>query len=66
MVYHYDAECSYLPRCTYSNYGGMALYLLKQPSLNDRAQGHVPQRKKGDTHIPLGNTLLLTITTDSC
>ena len=47
MVYHYDAECSYLPRGTYTDYGGMALYPLKQPSLNDRAQGCAPQRKRG-------------------
>ena len=39
-VYHLDVECSYLPRGTYTNFGGMALCPPKQPSRNDRAQGH--------------------------
>ena len=34
-VYHSDMKCSYLPRGTYTNYGGMALYPSKQPSKND-------------------------------
>ena len=34
-VYHPDVKCSYLPRGTYTNYGGMALYPSKQPSKND-------------------------------
>ena len=34
-VYHSDVKCSYLPRGTYTDYGGMALYPSKQPSKND-------------------------------
>ena len=41
-VYHFDAECSYLLRGTRTEFGGMALYPSKQPSRNDRAQGHAP------------------------
>ena len=37
LVYHFDVECSYLPRGTYTDYGGTASYPLKQPSRNDRA-----------------------------
>ena len=39
-VYHFNAECSYLQRGTYTNFGGMALYPSKQQSRNDRAWGH--------------------------
>ena len=38
-VYHFDAECSYLPRGTYTKFGGMALHPSKQPSRNNRAEG---------------------------
>ena len=34
-VYHSNTKCSYLPRGTYTDYGGMALYPSKQPSKND-------------------------------
>ena len=34
-VYHFDMKCSYLPRGTYTDYEGMALYPSKQPSKND-------------------------------
>ena len=34
-VYHSDTKCSYLPRGTYTDYGGMVLYPSKQPSKRD-------------------------------
>ena len=34
-VYHPDVKCSYLPRGTYTDYGGMASYPSKQQSKND-------------------------------
>ena len=34
-VYHPDTKCSYLPRGTYTDYEGMALYPSKQQSKND-------------------------------
>ena len=34
-VYHSDTKCSYLPRGTYTDYRGIALYPSKQPSTND-------------------------------
>ena len=37
LVCHFDVECSYLPRGTYTNYEGMASYPSKQPSRKDRA-----------------------------
>ena len=37
-VYHSNMKCSYLPRGTYIDYGGMALYPSKQPSKSDSQQ----------------------------
>ena len=34
-VYYSDMKCSYLPRGTYTDYGGMVLYPSKQPSKSD-------------------------------
>ena len=34
-VCHSNVKCSNLPRGTYTDYGGMALYPSKQPSKND-------------------------------
>ena len=70
-VYNSDAKCSYLPRGTYSNYGGMVLYPSKQPSKS----GSQPKRQSmrscsfkqwGCVHMdPLKQTIHLTINRDS-
>ena len=52
MVYHFDTECSYLLRGTYSNYGGMALYTLKQPSLKTEHEVVLLKEKGGHMYTP--------------
>ena len=52
-AYHSDVKCSYLMRGTYTDYGGMVLYLPNQPSkemtanYKSRARGHAPSKKGG-------------------
>ena len=55
-AYNSDVKCSYLPRGTYTDYGGMVLYPSNQPSkemtanYKSRAQGHAPSKKEGGTY----------------
>ena len=70
-VYHSYVKCSYLLRGTYTDYGGMALYLSKQPSKND-SQAETTEhevmllQRMGGVHTDPLKTLHLTISTDSC
>ena len=63
-------KCSYLPRGTYTDYGGMALYPSKQPSKND-SQVEMTEhevmllQRMGGVHMDPLKTLHLTINTDS-
>ena len=69
-VYHSDVKCSYLPRGTYTDYGGMALYPSKQPSKND-SQVEMTEhevmllQRMGGVHTDPLKTIHLTINTDS-
>ena len=71
-VYHSHTKCSYLPRGTYTGYGGMALYASKQPTKNDsqveKTEHEVVllQRMGGGVYTDPLKTLHLTINTDSC
>ena len=70
-IYHSDMKCSYLPRGTYTNYGGMALYPSKQPSKNDSQTETMEhkvmlfQRMGGRCTYRPPKTIHLTINTDS-
>ena len=47
MVYYYDMKCSYLPRGTYTDYRGMALYPLEAAKLKQQSTRSCPLKKKG-------------------
>ena len=47
-VYHSDMKRSYLPRGTYTDYGGMALYPSKQPSKSDSQ----PEKTEHEVMLP--------------
>ena len=70
-VYHSDMKCSYLPRGTYTNYVGMALYPSKQPSKNNSQvemtehEVMLLQRMGGGVHTYPLKALHLTINTYS-
>ena len=67
MVYHFDAECFYLLRGTYTDYGGMASYPSNSQAERTEHKVMLFKRKRGrGTYTPLRNTPHLTIYTDSC
>ena len=47
MVYHYNVECSYLLRGTYTNYGGTALYPLKAAKFKQQSMRSCSLKKRG-------------------
>ena len=65
-VYHFDMECSYLPRGTYIDFGGMAYALQSSQTETTEHEVMLFKRKGGYTYRPLGNTPHLTIYIDSC
>ena len=49
-VYHFNAECSYLPRGTYTDYWGMALTLQSSQAKMTEHEVMLLKRKKGGVH----------------